>query len=481
MDMKKILFSLLVFQFAIFSSPFASAQKITPDAEYNLIRRSYTVNADGSMDIRFRKEIKLIRNRAFTAYADKGETFIEYNPAFETLTINECYTLQANGTKVVTPKNAFVEQLPSSCNDCGRYNGIREMAIVHTGLEYNCIIVLDYTLHRNSNVLTERFNWTMDCPVKRYEIIHPDGHTQIKTDIPQSVNDPYMPSVKGFDVEFQIGNIPQYATEKSLPEAKQLIGHLCKGNAVENIQALRDWVVDYVVLNPIDLARVDYRMTPASEVFKNNCGTELDKLGLLAALLNEAGFNAHILNNSISVFGDKPLELEVATHDGKHFILSASDKRSLTQDPSTKEKDEPVYIDRRMQWGTDPQTGLVIDTLVDGYCRVTLPKEKSVFNLNPALLTPSRKSDVQGTAAPQFIHYTIELPKNAKLLGGDVEIDYTIAEVGSIQIIVKQKGNRLLITRSLRLRKATIGQNDYNNFRRIMMDWNSYRELLIKL
>ena len=71
--------------------PCAVAQTL-PDAEYNLIRRTYTLNEDGSMDIRYRKELKLLRNRAITAYADKGETFIEYNPAFEELTINECYT-----------------------------------------------------------------------------------------------------------------------------------------------------------------------------------------------------------------------------------------------------------------------------------------------------------------------------------------------------------------------------------------------------
>ena len=153
----------------------------SPDAEYNLIRRSYRVNNDGSMDIRFRKEITLLRNRAITAYADKGETFIHYNPAFETLTINECYTLTADGKKVETPKNAFVEQLPSECTDCGRLNGIREMAIVHTALEYNCTIVLDYTIHRNSSFLVQRFDLHQDCPVKRYEIRYADGHTQIET------------------------------------------------------------------------------------------------------------------------------------------------------------------------------------------------------------------------------------------------------------------------------------------------------------
>lgn len=466
--MKKITFLLLVFSFYFLVSP-ASAQQ--PDAEYNLIRRSYKVNGDGTMDIRIRKEIKLIRNRAITAYADKGETFIEYNPAFENLTVNECYTLLPDGTKVQAPRNAFINQLPSSCVDCGRYNGIREMAIVHTGLEYNCVIVLDYTLHRKSGVLTERFNTQMDCPVKRFEIVHPDGHKQVITDIPQTMDDPYMPAKKGFDVEFQIGPIPQYTAETSLPAAHKVIEKLKKDDQTATIAALRDWVVDAVVLNPIDPARVNYAMTPAAQVFQQNCGTAIDKTGLLAAMLNEAGFKATIVNESISIFGDRPLEVEV-TLDGKAYRLAATDKRQIASSlPSPEGKgDEPVYIDRKLEWTPD--------TLVDGYFRITLPKEKEVFNINPALLPPSRKSDVQVIVAPQFIHYTMELPKNAKLLGGNVEIEYTLPEVGSINIIVKQKGKRLLITRSLNLRKAVITQREYNDFRRIMIDWNSYRELL---
>ena len=186
--MKKIILTIITAVFAI-----TAMAQTQPDAEYNLIRRSYKLNNDGSMDIRYRKEIKLLRNRAITAYADKGETFITYNPAFETLTINECYTIMADGTKVVTPQNAFVLQLPSECTECGRLNDIREMAIVHTALEYNCTIVLDYTLHRESSLLVERFNLNQDCPVKRYEIRYADGHTQIENNLPQTINDPYIP------------------------------------------------------------------------------------------------------------------------------------------------------------------------------------------------------------------------------------------------------------------------------------------------
>ena len=108
------------FQALLFNS--ISAQN--PDAEYNLIKHHYTLNSDSTIDYNFRKEIKYLRNKAITAYADKGETFILYNPAFETLTINECYTIRPDGTKVTTPQNAFINQLPSECVNCGRFNGI---------------------------------------------------------------------------------------------------------------------------------------------------------------------------------------------------------------------------------------------------------------------------------------------------------------------------------------------------------------------
>ena len=80
---------------------------------------------------------------------------------------------------IKTPENAFILQLPSECTDCGRLNDLREVAIVHTALEYNCTIVLDYTLYRKSTCLAERFNLNQDCPVKRYEIRYADGSSAV--------------------------------------------------------------------------------------------------------------------------------------------------------------------------------------------------------------------------------------------------------------------------------------------------------------
>ena len=471
--MKKVLLSIITL--LLVSVAFAQTQ---PDAEYNLIRRYYKINNDGSMDIRFRKEIKLLRNRAITAYADKGETFITYNPAFETLTINECYTVRPDGTKVETPANAFVQQLPSECADCGRLNGIREMAIVHTALEYNCTIVLDYTIHRYTDRLVERFNLKQDCPVKHYEIRYADGHTQVENNLPQTVNDPYMPAPKGYDVEFQLGALPSYTAETTLPAAEQLLNDLHVGidTPKDYIAAIRDWVVDYVRLNPIDLARVNYVMTPAAQVFADNCGTYLDKTGLLAALLNQAGFRATIIDNTISVFGDKPLEVEV-TLNGDTYRLSATAKTPILTQTEKANADAvaaaPIYRDRALEWKPD--------TLAPGYVRITLPKEEGALNINPAYLTPTRTTEVQARAVTEFYHYSLELPKGAKLIGGDVEIEKTFFNVGSVNIIIKQKGRRLLITRSLRLNKAVIAPVYYPSFRQLITEWNAHNEILFSI
>ena len=449
--MKRIILTSII----LLATVAAFAQNKQPDAEYNLIRRSYKVNSDSTMEIRFRKEIVLLRNRAITAYADKGETFITYNPAFESLTINECYTVRPDGSKVTTPQNAFILQLPSECTDCGRLNELREMAIVHTALEYNCTIVLDYTLH--------------------YEIRYADGHTQVATNLPQTVNDPYMPAKKGYDVEFQLGPKPVYTAEQTLPAADNLLSALKKDNSKEYVTAIRDWVVDYVHLNPIDPARVNYAITPASDVFATNCGTAIDKTGLLAALLNQAGFRATIVENSINVFGDRPLEVEV-TIEGLKYRLSATSKSPLLTESEKADAAAvaaaPIYIDRALEWKPD--------TIVDNYVRITLPEEKGGLRIDPAKLNATRTSDVQASAASEFYHYTMDLPKGAKLIGGDINIEYT-RNVGSINIIIKQKGRRLLITRSLRLRKAVITKADYADFRQLMIDWNSHRQLFFSL
>ena len=115
------------------------------DAEYLSVLKEYTLNADGSLDYRYVKELKLLTYRAFQNLY--GETFISYNPGFQKLTINKCFTVMADGKKVETPSNAFNEILPSFAAGAPAFNGLRDMVITHTGLERGAVINLDYTLH----------------------------------------------------------------------------------------------------------------------------------------------------------------------------------------------------------------------------------------------------------------------------------------------------------------------------------------------
>ena len=477
--------------------PCAVAQT-QPDAEYNLIRRSYTINADGSMDIRYRKELKLLRNRAITAYADKGETFIEYNPAFEELTINECYTIRPDGSKVVTPPNAFVKQLPSGCADCGRYNGIREMAIVHTGLEYNCTIVLDYTLKRKSGLLSERFNLQMDCPVERYELDYPGipDSMRLHTNLPQTVNEPYMKPRTGCDVEFQLGEIPQYRAEAGLPEAQNLLRSLKKEDDLQTVTAIRDWVVDHVTQNKVNLARVAYRMTPAAEVFRSNCGTGLDKLGLLAALLNEAGYEARILNESRKVFGDEPLALKVRIND-KDYQIPHTNKKPIMQslkDMSSLNciQGSPIFVSPFNVTAANPvickENSISLDTLPGGYFHYTLPKMELEKHFSAAKLTPTRISNVfigealrHGEPSMQYAcQYEIRCPGKLHLVGGNKKLAYSLPGIGNIKVAIRKKGKFLYAYKELVIIPSEITPEHYAGFRQLIIDWESSSELMFK-
>ena len=130
-----ILFALLCFIAANLSAQ-------SYEATYHLISKSYTLNEDGSLDYRYRKELQIFTRASFDTY---GETFILYNPEFQTLTINEAYTVRKDGSVVKTPDNAFNPSLPYSCTDCERFNGMREMVVTHTALEYDATIVLEHT------------------------------------------------------------------------------------------------------------------------------------------------------------------------------------------------------------------------------------------------------------------------------------------------------------------------------------------------
>ena len=72
-----------------------------------------------------------------------------------------------------TPDNAFVEVLPAAAANAPAFNALREMVVVHTGLELGATVNLDYSITSKPGYLPEINvcrQLEQSSPVKEYEI-----------------------------------------------------------------------------------------------------------------------------------------------------------------------------------------------------------------------------------------------------------------------------------------------------------------------
>ena len=145
---------------ALFLSMTLTAQA-APEARFGKLSKTYTLHTDGSQELRVQKELTLYTHAAMNSLY--GETFIVYNPQYQQLEIHDSYTRQKDGTIVRTPDNAFVEVLPSAATNAPAYNGLKEMVVVHTGLELGATICLDYSIKSRAGYLPEL---DICCPIK---------------------------------------------------------------------------------------------------------------------------------------------------------------------------------------------------------------------------------------------------------------------------------------------------------------------------
>lgn len=135
------------------------------------ISKDLTLNADGSQEFRYDMELTLFTHTAMNG--TYGESFIVYNPQYQELKINSSYTKQKDGTIIKTPDNAFVEVLPRNAADAPAYNHLKEMVVVHTGLELGATIYLDYTVTSKPGYLPEVDIFEellQSSPVKEYTL-----------------------------------------------------------------------------------------------------------------------------------------------------------------------------------------------------------------------------------------------------------------------------------------------------------------------
>lgn len=319
--------------------------KAESEAEFRKLSKTYTLRADGSQELRVQKELTLFTHAAMNGLY--GETFIVYDPEFQELTIHELYTRQKDGTVIKTPSNALVEVLPSSAANAPAYNHLKEMVVVHTGLELGATIYLDYSIVSKAGYLPEL---DVCCPVKelspvkefifrlnvpagksvRYELLnasakpviaqgngmksfiwtlkdvaprpyaYPSGRGNLG--LVQAVASGMMPvfvastwpgyteAVKYLQKQFAVGNT-------SVVEGK--VAELTQG-LEGNPQAMRNAIANYMAglyqLGHCNVSLQDagYRLRPASEVITSAYGTQAELVNLDVTLQRAAGLEAEV-------------------------------------------------------------------------------------------------------------------------------------------------------------------------------------------
>ena len=476
------------------------------DAVYKLLKQEWTVNADGTSDYHYRHEVQILRNRALVAYADKGETFVVYNPDLEELTINEVFTVSADGSRVDMPQNAFVYQLPSSCADCGRFNHIRELAMVHTGMEIGCVIVVDYTIHRRYNLINETLTLARECPIEKLEIkvsVPEDQELNVQFEDPQVLPfrsetgrtatsyllrannvqprfvDNYLPSDQQLYPTLHFFNgIPEFVaaiddtpaerTAAILRAATEAAGQIVPlpeaGSSSDKaiVMAMRDFVASNIHCNPLPPAKLGYVYSTPVQTWQSGCGTETDRAVLLTALLNEAGFSARVVGDSYNEVG--------VMLDTIEYLLPLMAKAPMEVNGKAKNIVDTIVMEGTVEVKLNPLEG--------GYYKLTLPSPRQ-WN-GQRNLAQTRTAPLKASPCNVRCNVTIPLPKGVKMVNKATSHSLNFEGVGSFEYSVKQKGKKLQVVRNINIEKEYITPEEYAAYRQLMAAWQSYGEVILK-
>jgi len=225
------------------------------DAVYLSCTKEYTLHKDGSIDFRYSSVVKILTHRAFHNMV--GESFVVYNPSFQTLKIDRSVTTMADGKKVPSPQNAFNEVLPRWATNSAVHNHLREMVVSHTGLEVGASIDFSYTLSSKAGYypfLMGREVAAMQSPVESYKVIVrvPDGvvlsHKLLNLRLGPEVS-----QIKGYQVyTWNFGALPAIPKDSFLPNETAYLPALSFGASVNGQDPLV-WLVSQPAFSRKDL------------------------------------------------------------------------------------------------------------------------------------------------------------------------------------------------------------------------------------
>lgn len=504
-----------------------------PEARFGKLSKTYTLHTDGSQELRVQKELTLYTHAAMNSLY--GETFIVYDPQYQQLEIHDSYTRQKDGTLVRTPANAFVEVLPSAAANAPAYNRLKEMVVVHTGLELGATICLDYSIKSRAGYLPEldiccpvkelspiaEFTFRIEVPEDKplhYELLNASARPsetqkdgmksvtwKLKDVEPRPYSYPSLRSSLGIVQQAVSGMMPVIvaSTWPSYAEAlKSLARQFTPGDHTviedkltelkQTVQKdstdLRNAIADYMNglyrfnLCTVSLQEAGYRLRPASEVIRSAYGTQAELVNLDVALQQAAGLKAEV-----AVCALRPSETDnrgmgsivsvVAKSDAtlKGAALQGTDEARLQSYMTVTDlQAQPLKLPSRNIQDTQQD---ILEVKADN--SQALPNGWQVVNLKPvSAVLPLYTYAVNTTTRenillPQTVNVTCETL--VKLPEGTVWSPKADKELtrpcGKVSFTYRSDADGVTVTRSLSITQQLLTPEVYRDFYALMAEW----------
>lgn len=547
-----------------------------PEAEFKKLIKSWTLNTDGSQEFHYNMELTIYSYLAMRSLY--GESFIQYNPEYQTLKINSSFTKQKDGTIVKTPDNAFVEVLPRSAADAPAYNHLKEMVVVHTGLELGATIYLDYTITTKAGYLPgldifepiqqaspiKEYSLSVTVPVDKdlsYSLANPQVMAKVNVEEGLRTISWKLKNVKPASLapmqRIESGDM-QYLACSTFETNKEALDYLFgqfdrpesmplislaetltegKNTDTEKLQAIHSFIVNDFAHSRLPLSETGYHIRPAEDVIRSAYGTDAELINLLYGLLSAAKIETKVCAaypvkdpQECSILKAVRLFIQ-AKADGQTYLLtSGSSKMSeigwtadycdirdlktgeevdltpcspnLSYDVTMKLSDKEVvssikanipaafvaYSDSKATAFSagdknasvsqkenvitvNYQTTGKVES-VPGYYLLRLPDSPAGVAHQPyASFNSTRDCNLFLPYAPNETYtYTIEVPANMELSTPTAEKNISNA-AGNCILSIKQTGNKVEVSRSLKINSNLIKRADYPAFHALMAAW----------
>ncbi|MDD2953114.1 MAG: DUF3857 domain-containing protein [Parabacteroides sp.] len=492
------------------------------EAEYGKVSKAWTLHADGSQEYRSSMELTLFTHTAMNS--TYGESFIVYNPDFQTLKIHSSYTRQKDGTIVKTPDNAFVEVLPRFAADAPAYNQLKEMVVVHTGLELGATIYLDYSIITKPGYypaldiceMPQETSPVKECqlsiivpdgkplacrlygnPAKAVEKSH-DGMKEVRwtlRNLPASSREAFQPKNRESSPRLVASTYPSgkaaLATldkrlkESRSYESKTFAQFLTEKSGSE--QAKVDTIRDHVLANlstcPIPMAMTGYTARDIDAVLRSAYGTPLEIARLLNVMLDAAGIPSEILavypgtldTDACGLAAIQTLAVK-ATVDGKDQYLSAS---PLTNrgglDKVVSLSGTPIQIEATpLQIKESKSVSISADQVKEGFAICVLPAISSGVDRWGMTALNSKRSDIFEipSLVKEEVVYTVTPAEGMKLQTSTKE-QVISKPFGKVTRTITPKGNTIEVVRTIELNKQQFTPAEYSDVRSLIHEWTN--------